>query len=87
MILMKCKHNFVRSGYGNDLICTKCGYAAKQAVMPIAEPATAPTSQPILREKIEIPFYNGSEHTRISVYKDEFLKQLSINHFGNRLGC
>lgn len=30
---MKCKHNFVKSGYGNDMICTKCGYAAMQATI------------------------------------------------------
>lgn len=31
MILVNCKHNFVRSGYGEDVICTECGYAAMQA--------------------------------------------------------
>lgn len=30
---MECEHNWVRSGYGNDLICTKCGYAATQATI------------------------------------------------------
>lgn len=81
---MECKHNFVRSGFGNDLICTKCGYAAMRATMTM--PITSPIKEPILREKIEIPFYNGSEHARMSVYKDDFMKQLSINHFSNRLG-
>ena len=85
---MKCKHNFVCLGYGDDLICTKCGNAAKQArLKPIAEPLSQPLSQPILREKIEVPLYVGNKTVRVSVYKDEFLKQLAINHFGNRLGC
>lgn len=34
-------------------------------------------SEPAAREKIEIPFYNGSEHGRISVYKDDFIKQFN----------
>lgn len=71
---MSCKHNFVRSGHGNDLICTKCGYAAMQATMtmPIAENIR----QSILRERIEVPLWVGDKTVRIPVYKDEFEKEL-----------
>ena len=68
---MKCKHNFVRSGHGNDLICTRCGYAAMQATL------SKPLIQPVLRETIEVPFYNGSEHTRVSTYKDDIERALN----------
>ena len=67
---MECKHNWIRSGHGNDLICTKCGYAAMQATL------SEPSTQPIIRETIEVPFYNGSEYTRVSIYKDDIEKAL-----------
>lgn len=70
----KCKHDWVRSGYRNDLICTKCGYAAMQATMTM--PVTAPMVEPMAREKVEVPFFDGSKHTRTSVYKDELEKEL-----------
>lgn len=71
---MKCEHNFVRSGYGNDLICTKCGYVAMQETLPM--PNSSPIQQPILREKIEVPLCVGDKTVRVSVYKDEIEKEL-----------
>jgi len=71
---MNCKHNFVSSGYGNDLICTKCGYAAMQATLPM--PTSEPIQQPILRETIEVPLCTGDKTVRVTVYRDEIEKQL-----------
>lgn len=67
---MRCKHNFVRSGYGNDLICTKCGYAAMQAV------ATLPIQELITRETVDIVINTGGNSGVISVHKDEREKEL-----------
>lgn len=72
---MKCKHNWVRSGYGNDLICTKCGYAAMQAVLTMPT-QDMPISQPMARRTIEVPMFTGDKNVRVSVYKDEFEKIL-----------
>lgn len=72
---MKCKHNWVKSGYGNDLICTKCGYAAMQA--QATGNMVEPTTQPLLREEVSIPLYNSSETIIVPVYKDELEKALS----------
>ena len=72
---MGCKHDWVRSGYGNDLICIKCGYAAMQATMTM--PVTEPIQQPILREKMEVPLCTGDKTVRVSVYKDEIERQLN----------
>lgn len=80
---MTCKHNWVKSGYGNDLICTKCGYAAMQAELSM--PSTAPIQQPLLREKMEVPLYTGDKTVRVSVYKDEIEKQL-YKHLYEHLG-
>lgn len=75
---MGCKHKWVRSGYGNDLICTKCGYAAKQGVltMPTQDMSLSISSQPMARETIEIPICTGNKSERVSVYKDELIKEL-----------
>ena len=72
---MECKHNFVRSGYGNDLICTKCGYAAAQATLTM--PATETIIKPNLRQEVKIPIYNGDKTEIVSVYKDELERQLN----------
>ena len=71
---MKCKHNWVKSGYGNDLICTKCGYAAMQATHSM--PSSGVTQEPMLRKEIEVGLFNGSEMVKGIVYEDEFKKQL-----------
>lgn len=49
---MECEHNWVRSGYGNDLICTKCGYAAAQATLTML--ATEPVANLNSREETNI---------------------------------
>ena len=71
---MGCKHDWVRTGYENDLVCTKCGYAARQATMTM--PVTEPIQQPILREKMEVPLCTGDKTVKVSVYKDEIEKEL-----------
>jgi hypothetical protein len=81
---MKCKHNFVRSGYRDDLICTKCGQAAMQAT--IRTSLSQSSAVPILREEMEVPVIHDGKLNRISVSKDNFKKELSkslgldINH-------
>ena len=72
---MKCKHDWVRSGYGNDLICTKCGYASAQATLTM--PATETMIKPNLRQEVKIPIYDGKKTEIVSVYKDELEIQLS----------
>jgi hypothetical protein len=81
---MKCKHNFVRSGYGDDLICTKCGQAAMQA--SIRTSLFELSAVPILIEEMEVPVIHDCKVKRVSVSKDNFKKELSkslgldINH-------
>ncbi|HZK44371.1 MAG TPA: hypothetical protein VFC73_08850 [Syntrophomonadaceae bacterium] len=72
---MKCKHDFVRSGHGNDLICTKCGYAAAQATFtaPIIEPMIKPN----LRQEVKIPIHNGDKTEIGMIYKDELERKLN----------
>lgn len=72
---MKCEHNWVRSGYGNDLICTKCGYAAAQATLTM--PTTEPMIKPNLRQEVKIPVYNGDKMEISLAYKDEIEKKLN----------
>lgn len=69
------KHNFINSGYGSDLICTKCGYAAKQAALPIGVEIRAEIAVPIVREKIEVPVFNGEKTVRVERYKDDVMKE------------
>lgn len=73
---MRCKHNFVRSGYGNDLICTKCGYAAKQATLPFSSKVGSSLAMPAGREKVKMPHYTGSETVVIEVFRDDIKKEL-----------
>ncbi|WP_381482234.1 hypothetical protein [Sporosarcina contaminans] len=88
----KCQHKWVIMEDGSlDKFCVRCRRYAKQAqlAMPATVSASVSASQPILRETIEVPFYNGSEHTRMTVYKDDLIKQinkeigLTIDHFNN----
>lgn len=87
---MRCKHDFVRSGHGDDLICTKCGYAAMQRQMDMPMQATLiqPLTPPMLRETIEFPFWNGEKTVQISVDKENLLREMR-KEVGllNRLGC
>jgi hypothetical protein len=81
---MKCKHNFVRSGYGDDLICTKCGQSAMQASIRTSVFGSSAAS--ILREEMKVPVIHDGKVKRVSVSKDNFKKELSkslgldINH-------
>ena len=87
----KCNHKWVDMEDGSlDQICVKCSLKQMQAVLnPLAADAAMSNSLPVMRETMEVPFYNGSEHTRISVYKDDLIKQmhkeigLSVNLFEN----
>lgn len=77
---MKCKHKWVDMEDGTlDKFCVRCRKFAMQAqlAMPAKAEATMSTSLPLGREKIEVPFYNGSEHIRIEVYKDDLIKQMN----------
>lgn len=76
----KCKHKWVDMEDGTlRKFCVRCARFAKQAQMAMSAtaPIQAPNSQPIARETIEVPFYNGSEHTGITVYKDQLIKQIN----------
>ncbi len=76
---MKCKHKWVDMEDGTlDQICVKCRKFQMRAVLnPLSISHTINNTLPMLRETIEIPFYNGSENTRITVYKDDLLKQIN----------
>lgn len=74
---MECRHTFVRSGHGYDLVCTKCGKAAMQAAIPLSSQSIASEiKQPIMRETVKVPFYDGEKNVSVSVYKDELEKEM-----------
>lgn len=75
----KCKHKWVPMEDGSlDRICVKCRKFAMQNIMePLIADVSASMSIPAGRETMEVPFYNGSEHTRMTVYKDDLMKQIS----------
>lgn len=78
--MSRCKHKWVNMEDGTlDKFCVRCRKFAKQAQMsmPVTMPTGLTASMPMGREKIEVPFYNGSEHTRIEVYKDDLIKQMN----------
>lgn len=88
----KCKHKWVDMEDGSlRRFCVKCSKFAMQnrLSMPMSADLSVPLGMPLGRETMEIPFYNGSEHTRITVYKDDLIRQinkeigLTINHFSN----
>lgn len=58
--------------------CVRCARFAMQAQMSMPAQAQMgmPIAQPMMRETMEIPFYNGSEHTRITVDKERFLEEM-----------
>lgn len=76
---MKCKHKWVDMEDGTlDKFCVRCRKFSMQAVMkPASISAATNGSLPMGRETIEVPFYTGSEHVRINVYKDDLLKQMN----------
>ncbi|MCM3111681.1 hypothetical protein [Lederbergia lenta] len=75
----KCNHKWIDLEDGTlDRFCVKCRKFAMQAMaMPSKIESTLPNGLPTASEKIEVPFYNGSEHMRMTVYKDDVLKQMS----------
>jgi len=74
-----CKHKWIDMEDGSfDQFCVRCSLKQMQNVMmPLGAEISASIAQSIARERIEVPFYNGSEHTRISVYKDDLIKRMS----------
>lgn len=78
----KCEHKWVDMEDGSlDQFCVKCSLKQMQAVMkPIGAELSAALSVPltasVMRETMEVPFYNGSEHTRMTVYKDDLINQM-----------
>lgn len=69
-----------------DQICVRCRKFQMRAFLkPIGAELSAPLSasltEPIMRETIEVPFLNGSEHTRMTVYKDELSRQINERLF------
>lgn len=64
----------------------------QNVMMPLAAEVSSPIAMPIGRETMEVPLFTGDKHVRISVYKDDFLKQIQIergllsNHFINSVG-
>jgi len=75
----KCKHKWVDMEDGSlDRICVKCRkFAMQNIMMPSSIDGAGTSALPLGRETMEIPFYNGSEHTRMRVYKDDLMKQIS----------
>ncbi|VDG98897.1 Uncharacterised protein [Lysinibacillus sphaericus] len=73
----KCKHIWKDvNDRTYDQICIKCGIKQMQNAMSFSSiPATSSVTQPILRETMEVPFYTGSDHVRLTVYKDDLMKQ------------
>lgn len=90
----KCKHKWIDMEDGTfDQFCVRCSLKQMQNVMsPISAELNVPLGMSLEREKIEVPLFTGDKHIRISVYKDELIKQmneeigLSINHFSNSIG-
>lgn len=76
---MKCEHKYVDMEDGTlRKFCVRCSKFASQAqlMQPTGLCTALPSSLPAAREKAEVPFYNGSEHTRIEIYKDDLMKRL-----------
>lgn len=75
----KCKHKWVDIEDGTlDQICVRCRkFQMRNIIEPLSVDASMPLSMQLGRETMEVPFYNGSEHARVTVYKDDVLKQMS----------
>lgn len=76
--MTKCKHKWVDMEDGTlDKFCIRCrDFAKQQMAMPMQNPLTVQLTQPMGRETMEVPFYNDSEHIRIKVDKENFLKEI-----------
>lgn len=75
----KCKHKYVDMEDGSlRKFCVRCSKFAAQAqlMLPASLDAAVTAALPAGREKVEVPFYNGSEHTRIEVFKDDLMKRM-----------
>lgn len=78
--MKKCNHKWVAMEDGTkDKFCVRCRKFAMQAqmAMPTKSETSVSASQPLGRERIEVPFFNGSEHIRVEVYKDDLIKQMN----------
>lgn len=77
--MKKCNHKWVAMEDGtNDKFCVRCRKFAMQAVVkPASVGAMAGPSSSMGREMMEVPFYTGSEHVRVNVYKDDLIKQIN----------
>lgn len=89
--MTNCKHNFINVKDGSlDKICTICGKKAMQGILSaeLKVDVRAPITEPMTRKEVEVPFYNGNDHTRVKVYEDELIKsiQKSIRLFGMKFG-
>lgn len=76
---MECKHKWIDMEDGSlDQFCVRCRKFQMQAILnPLTADVAMGNSLPVMRETMEVPFYNGSEHKRTTVYKDNLLKQIN----------
>lgn len=76
--MKKCKHKWVDMEDGSlEKFCVRCRKFAMQAVaIPATVPASISALQPHMRETMEVPFYTGSEHIRVTVDKENFLREM-----------
>lgn len=73
-----CKHKWIDMEDGSlDRFCVKCSFKQMQsALKPLTVDAAMSSTLPAMRETIEVPFYTGSEHIRITVDKENFMRDL-----------
>lgn len=79
-----------------DKFCVRCRKFAKQQIaMPTQAEMLQSISIPAGGETTEVSFYNGSEHIRIKVDKENLLKEMykrmelsgyTLNGVGNSIG-
>lgn len=77
--MTKCKHKWVDMEDGTlDQFCVRCRKFQMRAVLnPLGVELESEMSISMGLETIEMPFYNGSERKRVTVYKDSILKQMN----------
>ncbi|MEK4701981.1 hypothetical protein MKX47_21010 [Solibacillus sp. FSL R7-0668] len=51
----------------------------KSITIPVTQSNSYDNTEPMAREKIEIPICTGDGYGRISVYKDDFFKEIRKN--------
>lgn len=80
---MKCNHKWIDvpkegSLSYQDQVCVKCSIKRMQGAMilPANESVEAPKMEPVMRERIEIPVFTGDKTVRVSVFKDDFERQM-----------